>query len=198
MSPQRVGSATFSPDSSSSTESIIEASWSGDQGAFSQIAFAVNPRLFTVAQRILRDYHRAEDATQQALVLIWRKLPKLADPDKFDGWAYRIVVNACYAEARKGKRNPDGLHLLETDASAGDSQLTVANRDMLERAFDRMPVEQRAVLVLQYYLELGHPEIADLLGIPLGTVKSRAASGRNALRATLEADARAGSARWSA
>jgi RNA polymerase sigma-70 factor (ECF subfamily) len=69
---------------------------------------------------------------------------------------------------------------------------------MLERAFDRMPVEQRAVLVLQYYLELGQPEIADVLGIPLGTVKSRASAGRHALRATLEADARPGSGRWSA
>jgi len=177
---------------------LVELAQRGDEGAFSEIAFAISPRLFTVAQRILRDYHRAEDATQQALVQIWRKLPKLADPDKFEGWAYRILVNTCYAEARRGRRSPDGLTLLETDAAASDSQLSVADRDMLERAFDRLPPEQRAVLVLQYYLDLGHPQIADMLGVPLGTVKSRASSGRQALRAALEADSRAGVGRWSA
>jgi RNA polymerase sigma-70 factor (ECF subfamily) len=177
---------------------LVELAQHGDQRAFAEIAFSVSPRLFAVAQRILRDYHRAEDVTQQAIVLIWRKLPKLADPDRFDGWAYRIVVNACYAEARRNRRAPVGVHLLETDDAEGDSQVSVAERDMLERAFDRLPPEQRAVLVLQYYLELGHPEIAELLGIPLGTVKSRASSGRNALRAALEADARPGVGRWTA
>ena len=113
---------------------LVELAQRGDQGAFSELAFAISPRLFTVAQRILRDYHRAEDATQQALVQIWRKLPKLSDPEKFEGWAYRILVNTCYAETRRGKRSPDGLHLLDTDAAAGDSQVSVADRDMLERA----------------------------------------------------------------
>ena len=94
---------------------LVELAQRGDQGAFSEIAFALSPRLFPVAQRILRDYQRAEDATQQTLVQIWRKLPKLADPDKFDGWAYRILVNTCYAEARKRRRHPDDLRLLETD-----------------------------------------------------------------------------------
>lgn len=177
---------------------LVELAQRGDQGAFSELAFAISPRLFTVAQRILRDYHRAEDATQQALVQIWRKLPKLSDPEKFEGWAYRILVNTCYAETRRGKRSPDGLHLLDTDAAAGDSQVSVADRDMLERAFARLPAEQRAVLVLQYYLDLGHPQIAEMLGIPLGTVKSRSAAGRTALRGALEADARPGAGRWTA
>lgn len=177
---------------------LVELAQRGDQGAFSEIAFLVSPRLFPVAQRILRDYHRAEDATQQTLVQIWHKLPKLSDPDKFDGWAYRILVNTCYAEARKSKRHPDDLRLLETDRTSADESLSVADRDMLERAFDRLPAEQRAVLVLQYYLDLGHPQIAEMLGVPLGTVKSRASSGRQALRAALEADARTGVGRWTA
>ncbi|HEY7451800.1 MAG TPA: RNA polymerase sigma factor, partial [Candidatus Limnocylindria bacterium] len=149
-------------------------------------------------QRILRDYHRAEDATQQTLVQIWRKLPKLADPDKFEGWSYRILVNTCYAEARKSRRHPDDLRLLDTDRASADSALSVADRDMLERAFERLSPEQRAVLVLQYYLDLGHPQIAEILGVPLGTVKSRSSAARQALRAALEADARPGEGRWSA
>jgi RNA polymerase sigma-70 factor (ECF subfamily) len=112
------------------------------------------------------------------------------DPDRFDAWAYRILVNACYGELRRSRRNPDGPQLTDTDAAIGDTQVSVANRDLLEWAFDRLPVEQRAVLVLHYYLDLGQPKIAAILGVPLGTVKSRASSGRSALRAALEADAR--------
>lgn len=169
---------------------LVELAQRGDQKAFSEIAFAISPRLLAVAQRILRDYHLAEDATQQALVLVWRKLPKLTDPDRFDGWAYRILVNACYAEARAGRRNPDTLGLLEADAITEDGALSIADRDMLERGFGHLSLEHRTVLVLQYYLDLGHHQIADMLGVPLGTVKSRASSGRAALRAALEADAR--------
>ena len=71
-----------------------------------------------------------------------------------------------------------------------DDALSVADRDELDRAFRRVPADQRAILVLQHYLDLGLPEIAELLQVPLGTVKSRSHAGRQALRAALEADAR--------
>lgn len=174
---------------------LVERAQRGDREAFAEIAFVVSPRLFGIAHRILRDYHRAEDATQRAIVQIWRELPRLTDADKFDGWAYRLGVNACYAETRAERRGREAFHVRVTDHTVGDSQTRVADRDMLERAFRRLPAEQRAVLVLQYYLDLGHGEIAEMLGIPLGTVKSRASGGRSALRAALEADARPGIAR---
>lgn len=177
---------------------LVEAAQGGDQTAFAEIAQAISPRLFAIAQRILRDFHAAEDATQQALVLMWRKLPALEDPDRFDAWSYRVLVNACYAESRRERRGPTLLVVTEADAVAGDAVPGVADRDMLERAFARMSPEQRAVLVLAYYLELGYAEIANVLGIPIGTVKSRASNGRNALRAALEADLRAGLGEWSA
>ena len=175
----------------------MEAAQRGDQAAFSEIAFETGPRLFAIAQRILRDFHAAEDAMQQALVQIWRSLPGLEDPDRFDAWSYRVVVNACYSEVRRDRRIPTLLVVNDADAVAADDVIGIAERDMLDRAFMRMPPEQRAVLVLAYYLELGYAEIADVLGIPIGTVKSRASSGRNALRAALEADLRAGLGEWS-
>jgi RNA polymerase sigma-70 factor (ECF subfamily) len=177
---------------------LVELAQQGDQKAFAEIAHVITPRLLGISQRILRDYHRAEDATQQALILLWRKLPKLSDPEHFDAWAYRVVVNVCYAEARRHRPGSEGLHLLEADAVIDDGVLSIAERDMLDRAFVRLPTEQRAVLVLQYYLDLGLPEIAKLLDVPLGTVKSRASSGRQALRAAIEADARPGARRWTA
>ena len=130
---------------------------------------------------------------------VWRKLPGLADPDRFDGWAYRILVNGCYAEGRRRQQRAPELQLLDGDIVTEDGVLSISDRDMLQRAFERVPPQQRAVLVLQYYLELDQQAIADVLGVPLGTVKSRAASGRQALRAALEADARpAGLGRWTA
>ena len=170
---------------------LVELAQRGDRAAFGELAVSITPRLFAIAHRILRDYHRAEDATQQAIVLIWRQLPRLADPDRFPAWAYRVTVHACYKEANRNRRTLEALHLLPHPA-VDDSQSGVADRDMLERAFDRLPLEQRAVLVLQYYLGLEKAEIAAILDIPLGTVGSRASNARNAMRAAIEADARPG------
>ena len=178
---------------------LVEQAQRGDQAAFAEIAFRVTPRLFGVARRILHDYQQAEDVTQLALVTIWRKLPGLADPDRFDGWAYRILVNGCYAEGRRKKQRAAELQLLESDVVTDDGVVSISDRDMLQLAFGRVSPQQRAVLVLQYYLELDQHAIAEVLGIPLGTVKSRVASARQALRAALEADARpAGLGRWTA
>jgi RNA polymerase sigma-70 factor (ECF subfamily) len=170
---------------------LVEQAQRGDRGAFSELAREASPRLFRVAQRILRDHGRAEDATQQALVQIWRTLPRLKSPERFEAWAYRILVNACYSESRRERRAAPTLSLLDADASASDEAGLIADRDALNHAFLRLPADQRAVLVLQYYLDLGHAEIAQILEVPLGTVKSRSHSGRQALRAALEADARA-------
>ncbi len=180
-------------------QALVQQAQRGDRSAFSEIAFQAAPRLFAVANRILRDHGLAEDATQQALVQIWRKLPKLADPERFDAWAYRVVVNVCYAESRHRRAPSVDLELVDHDAPTVDDALSVIQRDMLDRAFRRLPPEQRAVLVLQYYVDLDHASIAEVLGIPLGTVKSRASSGRLAMRAALEADERIPHAgRWSA
>lgn len=171
-------------------QELVAQAQHGDEAAFAEIAYGIADRLFTVAHRILRDIDLAEDATQQALVAIWRELPSLRDPARFEAWAYRVAVNACYAQARNERRWSPALHILETDGGAGDPQLTIADRDQLERGFRRLPPEQRSVLVLQHYLDLTLPQISDLLGVPIGTVRSRLHYARRAMRAALEADAR--------
>ncbi len=169
---------------------LVVRAQAGDEEAFSQLAFATGDRLFTVAHRILRDVDLAEDAAQQAIVTIWRELPGLRDPGRFDAWSYRVLVNACYAEARKERRWSPGLRVLETDAGGADPALSVADRDQLERAFRRLSAEQRAVLVLQHYLDLTLNQIAELLGVPVGTVRSRVHYAKRAMRAALDADER--------
>lgn len=170
---------------------IVDQARQGDEEAFGALVRAVGDRSIFIAHRILRDAGLAEDAVQAALVTAWRELPTLRDLDLFEAWFHRILVNACYAEARRGRRFAANVVLLEQDASAAtDEYLAVHDRDQLDRGFQRLPPEQRAVLVFHHALGLTVPEVADHLGIPLGTAKSRLSYATAAIRAALEADAR--------
>lgn len=170
---------------------LVEAARSGSEEAFASIARGSADRLFAVAHRILRDVGRAEDAVQQTLVTAWRELPGLRDVERFDAWIHRILVHACYAEAKRARRWAANVTLLSVDAhSTPDAAVSVATRDALERGFRRLPPEQAAVFVLHHYLGWPLSEIADTLGVPLGTVKSRMHYASTSLRAALEADAR--------
>jgi len=169
---------------------LVERAQRGDREAFAQLALAASDRLYAVALRVLRDADAAGDALQTALVKIWHDLPALRDPDRFEGWSYQVVVRQCQTELRARRRERSDLDLRSTDAPIGDAQLAVAMRDELERAFSRLSAEQRAVLVLMYYRDLSVGEIAQLLDVSVGTVKSRLHYARSAMRAAIEADAR--------
>jgi RNA polymerase sigma-70 factor (ECF subfamily) len=147
-------------------------------------------RLQRAAVGILRDPHVAEDATQSALINVWQDLPKLRDPARFEGWSYRVLVRACYAEA---KRVP---HTLSDDATvadepvSGDDYGAVLHRDQLERGFRHLSIDHRAVVVLRHLLDLPVEQVAEALDIPVGTVKSRLSRAIDVLRSAIEADAR--------
>ncbi len=170
---------------------LVTRAQHGDDEAFAVLAVAVGNRLHAVAHRILRDVSLAEDATQQALLAIWRDLPKLRDPTRFEAWAYRLVVRACYAEGRRAYAWQPALRLLPTDEPAeADAARSLADRDQLERGFRRLSVDHRAVIVLHHYLDLPVEQVAEVLGVPSGTVRSRLHYAMRALRAALDADAR--------
>jgi RNA polymerase sigma-70 factor (ECF subfamily) len=172
------------------TDLVVRAQ-NGDEGAFASLAVAVGDRLHAVAHRILRDIDLAEDATQQALLNVWRDLPQLRDPARFDAWSYRLLVRACYAEARRTRRWAPNLRLLTADEPmAADGTSSVIDRDQLERGFRRLSIDHRAVVVLHHYLDLPLEAVADTLGVPLGTVRSRLHYAMRGLRAALDADAR--------
>jgi len=163
----------------------------GDEEAFASLAVAVGDRLHAVSHRILRDIDLAEDATQQALLAIWRDLPTLRDPARFDAWAYRLLVRACYAEGRRTSHWTPNLRILQVDEpAAADALSLVVDRDQLERGFRRLSIEHRAVVVLHHYLDLSLEAIAEILGVPIGTVRSRLHHAMRGLRAALDADAR--------
>jgi RNA polymerase sigma-70 factor, ECF subfamily len=170
---------------------LVARAQRGDEEAFAGIVDAVGGRLHAVAHRILRDIDLAEDATQQALLDIWRDLPDLRDPARFDAWSYRLLVRACYAEGRRNRQATPNLRLLPTDEStAGEGLSEVVDRDQLERGFRRLSIEHRAVVVLHHYLDWPLEQIAETLGVPPGTVRSRLHHAMRGLRAALDADAR--------
>jgi RNA polymerase sigma-70 factor (ECF subfamily) len=163
----------------------------GDTGAFRALALASHARLYKVAQGILRDPHLAEDATQQAMLDIWRYIKRLRDPEKFDGWSYRLVVHACYAESkRKATWLPESEMQGRRQPLASDDYGTVIHRDQLERGFRGLSLEHRTVVVLHHLVGMPLQQVADTLDIRLGTVKSRLHRAMQELRAAIEADAR--------
>lgn len=173
-------------------EELVRQAQQGDAEAFDALALMVGHRCMAIAVRILRDRDPAEDAVQAALITAWTELRALRDPSRFEPWLHRILTNACYAEARRRTRWSEGLRILPVADANGypDDYLTVDDRDLLERAFRRLSVEHRAVLVFHHYLGLSISEVAARIGIPDGTAKSRLHHATRALRASLEAETR--------
>jgi RNA polymerase sigma-70 factor (ECF subfamily) len=172
-------------------QDLVVRAQQGDQRAFETLTASNHPRLFRVAHGILGDPHLAEDATQQAFLDIWRNIPRLRDPAKFEGWSYRLLVNACYAEA---KRKPDWMQYNDlptgSEPMVGETYTSVVERDRLARAFEQLSLDHRSVIVLRYLLDMTPERVAEILGIPRRTVYSRLKRAMPAMRAALEADAR--------
>ena len=170
---------------------VVELAMRGDREAFGVLVNQTSDRMYAIATRILRDTHLAEDALQGALITAWRDLPTLRDPDRFEAWVRKLVVHACYAEARRRNVWAANVRMLPVDGPASsDDIVSIADRDILDRAFRRLTVDQRAVFVLHHHLGLPLVEIAETLGVPVGTVRSRLHHAMRGLRAALDADAR--------
>ena len=171
---------------------LVERAQRGDRDAYEALARAASRRLYLIAHRIVRDTDRADDVVQQALVAIWRELPNLRDPGRFDAWTYRMVVRECLAETRRTRRLGVTVAPLRDDqAAVGQDRIAhVAMRDELDRAFRQLSAEHRAVIVLHHYVGLTLGEIAEVMGIPYGTVGSRLHHATRAMRASIEAGGR--------
>jgi RNA polymerase sigma-70 factor, ECF subfamily len=170
---------------------LISAAQRGSQEAFVDLVRLRGDHLFAIAHRIMRDVDRAQDALQDALVVAWRDLPTLRDPDRFDAWIHRLLTHVCVAQATRERRRTTYLRALPSDGPPGpDAFGAVADRDQLDRGFARLTPEERAILVLRHYVGYDPVEIAALMGLPGGTVRSRLHHAHRAMRAALEAEAR--------
>jgi len=172
-------------------QDLVERARQGDREAFGELAAGEVDRLNAIARLVLRDPDLAEDAVQEALVRCWRQLPKLRDVDRFDAWMYRILMHAAQDEISRRRRFQVVVQSAASQpTTVADRSHEIADRDQLEQGFRHLSVDHRAVVVLHHYVGLPMPEVADALGIPTGTAKSRYHHAMAALRAALDAQAR--------
>ena len=180
---------------------LVEAARAGDRFALDQLLRRHYDRIHAVTRRIAGSSRDADDACQEALIKIVRNLPKFDGRSSFGTWAYRIATNAALDELRKRKRRP-ALSLVDDrdDAPPGAGAVdpvddlasrrvdSVADRLAIDDALDTLDDDMRAVVVLRDVLDLDYAEIASVLDLPLGTVKSRIARGRRQMIAELRLD----------
>jgi RNA polymerase sigma-70 factor (ECF subfamily) len=170
---------------------LVERARGGDHDAFTVLARGSSDRLFALARLILRDSEAAADALQEALILAWRDIRALREPDAWDAWSTRLTVRACYRLAKQERRRTRLQRMAVGDddpALATETTPPILDRDEVERGFLALDADQRAVMVLHFYQGRPLTEVATILGIPAGTVKSRLHRGLVAMRASLVAD----------
>jgi len=156
----------------------------GDMAAFNDLMRAHEDRVFAICLRLLRDREAALDATQETFITVFRKVDRFAGHSAFSTWLYRVAVNTCYDQARRSGRRateplPEGHD--PADTAAATALESVELRPDLEAALLRLPAEFRLAVVLCDAEGLSLQTAAEILGVPVGTVKSRVFRGRRLL-----------------
>jgi RNA polymerase sigma-70 factor (ECF subfamily) len=178
------------------SERLVEQARRGDADAFVALIEERQVAMTRVATAILRDPADVADALQETLVSLWRELPRLRSADAFPAWADRVLVNACrLVLRRRGRRRVHEIALAEGSAASGEGtagkgrtaafDVELAEREAFDRAFETLDAEARAILVLHHLEGRAVGEIAAVLGIPVGTAKSRLFTARRRLEDAL-------------
>jgi RNA polymerase sigma factor (sigma-70 family) len=168
---------------------LVERAKRGDHDAFATLTVDAIARLDAAARLILRDPELARDGVQDGYIRAWRTLPALRDPDRFDAWLRRLVVHACIDIMRRRRHRAIEVELTPIHSPiGGDFTSEIADRDLIAEALRHLDPEWRAVVVMHYFLGMPLPEVAGLLGIPLGTAKSRLHRSILAMRSAVGAD----------
>ncbi|MFM8793561.1 MAG: RNA polymerase sigma factor [Acidimicrobiales bacterium] len=165
---------------------LIARARKGDRAATDRLLRLHYDTVHAVCRRIVIDRHAAEDATQAAMIAVVRALPGFDGRAKFTTWLYRIATNAAIDEVRRIRRRPVPVdHTTVSVAQSGDRTEWVTERLAFETALGSVTEEYRPALVLRHVAELDYAEIAEVLGLPVGTVRSRLARGRSQLMEAL-------------
>lgn len=164
-------------------QDLVRRAKAGDQAAFCQLVLAHQSFIYNIALRSMGNPQEAEDVAQDALLKAWLGLPGFRQQAGFRTWLYRIVVNLCYNRVPKIRRDLSALPLDEAIESVQngfghvpvDPQKAVLAGEReayLHRKVDGLPESYRLLITLRYQAELSYDEIAEVMGIPLGTVKT--------------------------
>lgn len=167
---------------------LLQRFLGGDTAAFEELMAAHEDKVFSVCLRMLRDREAALDATQETFVTVLRKADRFAGRSAFSTWLYRVAMNTCYDALRRKKRRPESQlpeHHDPPDATTEDVLSAVELRPDLEAALAALPAEFRAAAILVDVEGLSLTDAAEVLGVPVGTIKSRVFRGRRLLAESL-------------
>ncbi len=175
-------------DRASTDAALIQRYLAGDVDAFEELMRAHEDRVFAVCLRMLRDREAALDATQETFITVFRKADRFAGRSAFGTWLYRVAVNTCHDVSRRQRRRaaeplPEGTD--PPDPAAEDAYMSAEVRPDIEAALAEIPAEFRSAVVLADLEGLALDTVAEVLGVPVGTVKSRVFRGRRLLADTL-------------
>jgi RNA polymerase sigma-70 factor (ECF subfamily) len=177
---------------------LVQRFLAGEEAAFERLVERYYQRIDRLAQQVVRHPMAAEDITQEVFLRAYRGLARFRGDASFYSWLYRITINLClnYLRHREPRLSTAQDSAAAALATAADPSLVLEARErehLIRNAIDALPAHYRVAIILRDLEGLSYQEIADILGIPLGTVKSRINFGkgllRNALRAFLETDA---------
>ncbi|MEY2403955.1 MAG: eukaryotic-like serine/threonine-protein kinase [Acidimicrobiaceae bacterium] len=161
----------------------MSAAQAGDRDALDTLLRRHHDRLFALCRRIMGNQADALDATQEALIAVVRGLPRYDGRAAFTTWSYRVATNTCLDELRRRRRRPEPTTTedrpeLESDSGSPRVDEQIVARMTLDEAMQHVPIEFRAAVILRDVCTLDYAEIAEVLDIPPGTVRSRIARGR--------------------
>lgn len=160
---------------------------SGDDDAFAELVRGHSADAYRTAFMVLHDRDEVEDVVQEAFLICYRKLKSFRMDSSFKTWLYRIVVNQCYDRIRKLNREKVAFNKLSINLGIGNGDMAeIENRIDIKETIASLSPEHRLVLTLYYGMDFGVQKVAQTLGIPVGTVKSRLNSARNLLKDRLE------------
>jgi RNA polymerase sigma-70 factor (ECF subfamily) len=188
--------ASEGPIQSAKDRSLADRARNGDLDAFEELMHARIDAIYHLSFAIVGDEADARDSTQETFIAAWRRIRELRDPERFEAWLHRIAVNSARMTLRaRGRRRVREIPSGDVAAIAAASDRTAPARersdaDLLGAALDRLPLDQRTILVLHHLEGHGVTDLAAILDIPAGTVKSRLHTARRALEAALATEAR--------
>jgi len=178
-------------------QQLVQASKQGDQDAFSQLVQRYQRRIFNLVYRMVQDYDEASEITQDAFLAAWQGLPTFRGDARFATWLYRISYNCALRQIESRKRD-FALHaVLQAEAehaqdvedcqALADEHLDARERQVIvQESLSHLPTKYRIVLILRHHLEMSYEEMAEILKMPVGTIKTHLFRARNLLKERLE------------
>ena len=180
-------------------EELVAKSIGGDADSFNELVLRWERTIYALAYRTIGREEDARDVCQETFLRAFRALPGFRGQAKFSSWLYRIALNLCRDWIRRERRQPiaqapEGVDLVElaSESAPSESIEDLVARPISRRAMAELPDEQRTAIILKEYHGLTFQEIADLVGCPLSTVKTRLYQGLTVLRRELAKNPRSG------